>query len=196
MKALHNISYGLYVLTAKTLNPNGCIINTLIQLTSSPKQVAITVNKENFTTKMIEETGVFNVSILDETTSFDLIKHFGFISGKSSDKFLNFKDFALAQNGVPYLTKHANSYISAVVKQKIDVGSHIMFVAEVTDDVVLGNEKSLTYAKYLSDLKKPLNQMQGKYRCKVCGYVYEGNQLPDDFICPICKHPAEDFELI
>ena len=193
MKALHNISYGLYVLTAKTFKANGCVINTLTQLTSTPKQVAVTVNKDNFTTRMIEETGIFNVSILDETTPFDLIKRFGFASGKITDKFSDFEDFALADNGVPYLTRHANSYISAVVKQKIDVGTHIVFVAEVSEDVVLSSHKPLTYAHYLSSLKQQANNSQGKWRCRVCGYVYEGEKLPADFVCPLCKHPAEDF---
>lgn len=193
MKALHNISYGLYVLTAKTEKMNGCIINTLTQLTSTPKQVAVTVNKDNFTSQMIEETGIFNVSILDESTTFDLIKRFGFASGKTTDKFLGFTDFAIADNGVPYLTKHANAYISCVVKQKIDVGTHVVFVAEVISDVVLGNGEPLTYARYLQNVKKPLDSNQGKWRCRVCGYVYEGENLPTDFICPLCKHPAEDF---
>lgn len=195
MKALHNISYGLYVVTAKTFKASGCVINTLLQLTSNPKQVAIVVNKENFTTSMIEESKCFNVSILDESTPFELIKHFGFASGKTTDKFEGFQDFAISNNGVPFLTKHANAYISAKVTQKIDVGTHTVFVADVTEDVVLGQNKPLTYAHYLANIKKTQSQ-PGKWVCKVCGYVYEGDILPPNFVCPVCKHPAEDFEKI
>lgn len=197
MKALYNISYGLYVLTAKTNKYNGCIINTLMQVTSSPARISITVNKDNFTTKMIEQTGEFNVSILDMTTSFDLIQHFGFSSGKDVDKFKDFKDFLLANNQIPYITKHTNAYISAKVVSKIDVGTHITFVADITNDVVLSMNEPVTYSYYINTIKpKPEKKKKRVYVCRICGYVYEGDELPNDFICPICKHGAEDFELL
>lgn len=194
MTAMHNISYGIYVLTTKTDKYNGCIINTLMQVTSSPNQISITINKDNHTTKMIQQSGVFNVSVLDETTPFDLIKTFGFASGKDVDKFATFKDFALAENGIPYITKHTNSYLSANVISSVDLGTHITFFAEVSADVVLSKTKSATYAFYHSNIKpKSQPQSKGVFVCKICGYVYEGYPLPEDFVCPICKHGAQDF---
>ena len=194
MSALHNISYGVYVLSAKTDKANACIINTLVQLTSSPKQVAITVNKTNHTTQQIQKSGVFTVSVLDTTTPFDLIKHFGFQSGKDVDKFESFKDFALADNGLPYITQHTNAYISAKVIKSVDVGTHIMFIAEVTEEKVLAKTQPLTYADYMSKVKPATKVKKGAWVCKVCGFVYMAEKLPEDYICPICKHPATDFE--
>ena len=194
MSALHNISYGVYVLSAKTDKANACIINTLVQLTSSPKQVAITVNKTNHTTQQIQKSGVFTVSVLDTTTPFDLIKHFGFQSGKDVNKFKSFKDFALAENGLPYITVSTNAYISATVIKSIDVGTHIMFIAEVTEEKVLAETAPLTYADYITKVKPATKVKKGAWVCKVCGFVYMGETLPEDYICPICKHPASDFE--
>ena len=195
MKALYNIPYGVYVLTAKGEKQNGCIINTLLQVTSSPVQISITVNKDNYTTKLIEQTGVFNVSILDMTTSFDIIKHFGFASGRDVDKFADFSDYKLADNGVAYITTHTNSYLSAKVVSKTDVGTHVTFVAEVTADVVLDKTESLLYSYYQSNIKpKAGEHKKTVWICKVCGYVYEGEEIPEDFICPLCKHGVEDFE--
>ncbi|MBO5309937.1 MAG: DUF3039 domain-containing protein [Clostridia bacterium] len=196
MKALHNITYGLYILTAKTEKQSGCVINTLIQLTSSPKQVAIAVNKDNHTAKMIEQTGVFNVSVLTESAPFELIERFGFASGATTDKFANFEHFALAENGVAYIARHTNAYISAKVVQKMDVGTHILFVGEVIAEQVLDAAAPLTYAHYLSHTKPKQSAPKGKWVCKICGYVFEGDVMPEDFVCPICKHPAEDFEKV
>ena len=196
MKALYNIPYGLYVLTAKDEKDNGCIINTLQQVTSTPEKISITINKDNYTTQMIEKTGVFNVSILDESVTFDLVKRFGFASGRDSDKFSGFEGFDRAVNGIAYITEHANSYLSAKVVAKYDVGTHITFVAEVVEDVVLKATKSVTYEYYLNNIKpKPQESKKASYVCKICGYVHEGDSLPEDFICPICKHGAADFEL-
>ena len=195
MKALHNISYGVFILTAKTHKHNGCVINTLVQLTSKPKQVAITVNKDNFTTKQIEESGIFNVSILDNTATFDIIKHFGFSSGKDVDKFENFFDFKVSSNNLAYITKYTNAFISCRITQKIDVGTHFLFVADVTEEEVLNQNPSLTYSEYQSKIK-PQPQTKGAYVCKICGYVFEGQVLPENFVCPICKHGKEDFEYI
>ena len=197
MKALYNITYGLYVLTAKTNKYNGCIINTLMQVTSNPTRISITINKDNYTTKMIEETGKFNVSILDATTDFELIQRFGFSSGKNTDKFANFFDYSLAENNIPYITKHTNAYLSAKVVSKTDVGTHFTFVADVTNDVVLSAYEPVTYSYYINNIKpKPEVKKAKRYVCRICGYVYEGDELPNDFICPICKHGAEAFELI
>ncbi len=195
MKAIYNIPYGVFVVTAKNEKYNGCVINTLLQLTSSPCQIAITLNKDNYTTQMIEATKVFNVSILDNTADFELIKRFGFASGKDTDKFNGFLDYALANNGVPYITKSTNSYISAKVKNVIDVGTHKTFIAEIEQDKVIANTESLLYSYYQSNIKpKPEARKQTIWVCKVCGFVYQGEVLPEDFICPICKHGAADFE--
>lgn len=194
MRAIHNIPYGLYVLTVKGERFNGCIINTLQQVTSNPEKISITVNKENFTTKIIEETKEFNVSILDMSTTFDVIKKFGFASGKDVDKFESFQEYAISKNGLPYITSHTNSYISAKVVSSIDVGTHITFIAEIVEDVVLSQTESVTYAYYLKNIK-PAAQAKNKYVCLICSYVYEGGTLPQDFVCPICKHGADVFEL-
>ena len=195
MKALFNIPYGLYVLTAKDEKDNGCIINTLQQVTSSPAQISITVNKDNLTTKMIQKTSVFNVSILDRSVSFDLIKNFGFVSGKNANKFENFKNYKVAKNGVLYIAQSTNSYISAKVVSQTDVGTHITFVAEVTEAVVLKETESVTYDYYLKNIKpKPDEKAKNSYVCSICGYVYEGGELPKDFVCPLCKHGSEVFK--
>lgn len=197
MRALYNISYGIYILSAKDKKHNACVINTLIQVTSNPERVSITVNKDNYTTKMIEKTGVFNVSILDQTTSFDLIKRFGFASGKNVDKFDGFKNFKIAKNGVSYITESTNSYISAKVIDKIDVGTHITFIADLTEEKVLSSSLPATYAFYQSNIKpKPEVKFKKVYVCRVCGYIYQGDNLPEDFVCPICKHGADAFELV
>jgi rubrerythrin len=195
MKAVYNISYGLYVLTAKTDKMNGCIINTLCQVTSQPNRVTISVNKQNLTTEMIRKTKKFNVSILDMSADFEIIKHFGFSSGRQTNKFENFDSFAVAENGIPYITKNVNSYITAEVVEEKDLGTHIQFLADVTGDYELGNLPSITYAYYQSNLKpKPVAKKKTFYVCTVCGYVYEGDTLPSDFICPLCKHDASVFE--
>lgn len=198
MNALFNITYGLYVLTAKDKDLyNGCITNTFIQVTSSPARVSIAVNKDNFTTAIIEKTGEFNVSILDNTATFDLFKHFGFQSGKNVDKFKDFKNYKLSKNGIPYITKSTNAYVSAKVIDKIDVGTHFVFIADVTDSEVLSNNQSVTYDFYHKNIKPSASVVSSKkfvYVCRICGYVYEGDEMPDDFICPICKHGKIDFE--
>lgn len=197
MTSLNNISYGIFVLTANNEKYNGCIINTLMQVTYSPNRISITVNKDNYTTKMIQQTGEFNVSILDITTDFETITRFGFASGKDTNKFENFNGFKLAQNGIPYITEHCNSYISAKVISTTDVGSHLIFVADITDDVVLSKTESATYAYYLNNIKpKPPKPKKKVYVCSICGYMHDSETLPEDFICPLCKHGASDFELL
>lgn len=197
MKAIHNISYGIYVLTAKTDKNNGCIINTLMQVTSTPEQVSVTVNKSNETTRMIMETGKFNVSILDQNTKFDLIQRFGFSTGKTVDKFVGFLGYSIAENGIPYITQNTCAYISVKVNNVVDVGTHITFIGEIVEDVVLARTKPMTYDYYFNFVKpKTEVKRTNGYVCNICGYVYEGEVLPDDFICPICKHGAQDFEKI
>ena len=197
MNALFNISYGIYILTAKDKKNNGCVINTLMQVTSNPNQISVTVNKDNHTTKIIEKTGIFNVSVLDQTTSFDLIKRFGFQSGKNVDKFEGFNDYKIAKNGVAYITKNVNCYLSAKVNKKIDVGTHYIFVADLVDSQVISMNESATYAYYFSNIKpKTEVKFNRVYVCRICGYIYQGEKLPEDFVCPICKHGAEAFELV
>ncbi|MGN1114199.1 MAG: flavin reductase [Oscillospiraceae bacterium] len=195
-KAMNSISYGLYVLTATNGNfSNGCIINTLTQVTSSPNRVSITVNKSNYTCYMIRQSGKFNVSFIDETADFSLFKHFGFSTGRWEDKFYRFTSIR-AENGIPYVPEHTNAYLSGKVVKEIDLGTHIMFIADVEDAKELSDKPSMTYAYYHKNVKpKPKAKNDGKVRyiCTICGYIYEG-ELPPDFICPICKHGVADFK--
>lgn len=203
MKAMYKLSYGLFVLTAKRGDKdNGCITNTAIQVTSEPNRISIAVNKANYTHDMVLETGKFNVSIISEKADFDLFKHFGFQSGRDVDKFADFTDCARAENGIFYITKGTNAVISAEVEQCIDLGSHTLFIAKVTDLMVLDAASSATYEYYQNNIK-PKPQAVGTtptgqtiWRCRICGYEYVGEELPEDFICPLCKHPASDFEKV
>lgn len=196
--AMYKLSYGLFALSAKNgEKDNGCIVNTVQQVTTSPNRILVAVNKGNFTHDMIMETGTFNVSILSEEATFDTFKHFGFQSGRDVDKLEKFDDYQRADNGIIYLTKGANAYLCAKVFHSIDMGSHTLFLADVTDGDVLNDTESVTYAYYHKNIKpKPEKTKKTGWRCKICGYVYEGEELPADFICPICKHGAEDFEKI
>lgn len=200
--AIQKFSYGLFVLTARSGDKdNGCIINTAAQLTSSPNRINIAVNKANFTHDMILNTGVFNISVLAENTSFDTFKRFGFASGKDTDKFEGFlENTARSANGLLYVTAGTNAFMSAKVIEAHDYGSHTLFVAELTEAEVLRDEPSVTYAYYFEHIKpKPQPKIEEEkhgYVCKICGYVYEGETLSPDFICPLCKHGAEDFEKI
>lgn len=199
-KAMFGLSYGLYVLTAKegTFH-NGCIINTAIQVTTTPNRLSITVNKANKTHDMIKATGLFNLSMLTEEAPFSVFQNFGFKSGKNEDKITGFQDKALAANGLYYVTGCTNGYLSCKVVQEIDLGTHTMFIADVTDAEVLSKAPSLTYAYYHKNVKpKPQAAPAGKtvWVCRICGYVYEGEVLPPDFVCPICKHGAQDFEKV
>lgn len=200
MMTMNKISYGLYVLTAKEgEKDNGCIVNTLQQVTVDPCAVAVTVNKLNYTHDMILRTGVFNACMLSTACDFEVFKHFGFQSGKEVDKFADYSDAKRGENGLYYVTKGTNGYLSAEVFKTVDLGTHTMFLAKVTDAQVLAEDDSLTYAYYHAHVKpQPKKEPEEKvgYRCKVCGYVYEGDPLPDDFICPWCKHGPEDFERI
>lgn len=202
-KAMYKLSYGLFVLTARDgEKDNGCIINTAIQAASEPNQLSICVNKANYTHDMIERTGKFTVSVLSEQADFELFKHFGFQSGRNVDKFTNFTGCARGADGLYYITEGTNAYISVTVDKTVDLGSHTMFIGEITDMAVLSDTPSTTYEYYQNHIK-PKPQAVGKtdegqtvWRCRICGYEYVGEEIPDDFICPICKHPASDFEKI
>ena len=202
-RAMYKLSYGLFVLTAKDGDKdNGCIVNTAIQAASTPNQVSICVNKANYTHDMILKTGAFTVSILSQNAKFDLFKRFGFQSGRDTDKFDGFDACKRGENGILYVTEGTNAFISVKVDKTVDLGSHTMFIGEVTDMEVLSDDASVTYEYYLENIKpKPEavgTTKEGKtvWRCKICGYEYVGEELPDDFICPLCKHPASDFEKV
>ena len=200
-KAMYRLSYGLFVLTAREAEKdNGCIINTAIQAASEPNQLSICVNKTNYTHDMIERTGKFTVSVLSQNAQFELFKHFGFQSGRNTNKFETFKKCDRGINDIYYITEGTNAYISVKVIKTEDLGSHTMFIGEITDMEVLSNIPSVTYDYYQNNIK-PENvgkTEDGKtiWRCRICGYEYVGEELPDDFICPLCKHPASDFEKV
>lgn len=202
-KAMYKLSYGLFVLTAKEAEKdNGCIINTAIQAASEPNQLSICVNKLNYTHDMVLRSGEFTVSVLSQDAKFDLFKQFGFQSGRDVDKFENFDACARGANGIYYITEGTNAYLSVKVKKTEDLGSHTMFIGEITDMEVLSDVPSVTYAYYLEHIKpKPqavgtTESGQTVWRCTICGYEYVGEELPEDFVCPLCKHPASDFEKV
>ena len=196
--ALFKLSYGLFVLTAKDGGKdNGCIINTVTQLTDTPKRITIAVNKANYTHDMIQKTGVFNVSVLSEDVPFKIFQQFGFQSGRDADKFAGMATQTRSANGLRYLSEYTNAFISAKVISAEDYGTHTLFVADITEAKVLSAEPSVTYAYYFEHIKpkpQPTAETKKGWVCKICGYVYEGEDLPADFICPLCKHGAEDFE--
>ena len=195
-KAMFNLSYGLFILTAKDgAKDNGCIVNTVGQVTSQPNRISLTVNKANYTHDMILKTKEFNVSVLAENSKFETYKHWGFQSGRNTDKLesISFKRSAI---GLVYIAEETNAFLSAKVVSTMDLGTHTLFIADVTDGEVLSQVPSATYSFYQNNIKpKPASTEKRKgFICTVCGYIYEGETLPDDFICPICKHPASDFK--
>ncbi len=202
-KAMYRLSYGLFVVTAnRDGKDNGCITNTAQQVTTEPNQITIAVNKNNYTHDMIVDTGKFTVSVISEEADFELFKHFGFQSGRDVDKFADFTDCRRAENGTMIVTKGTNAYLSAQVVSTVDLGTHTLFIAKVTDLDVLSDAASATYDYYQKHIK-PKPEAVGKtkdgqtvWRCRICGYEYVGEELPDDFICPICKHPKSDFEKV
>lgn len=196
--AFFKIGYGLYVLTAKEQEKdNGCIVNVVMQVTNTPNRLAIAVNKANYTCEMIQRTGELNVSVIDERASFELFRRFGFQSGRDTNKLADFPDTKRAENGVLYVTQTTNAYFSAKVTDMQDLGTHMLFVADVTEAKSLSDAATATYTYYQEHIKPKPEQPKTKgWRCKICGYVYEGETLPEDYICPLCKHPASDFEQI
>lgn len=197
---MFSIQYGVFVITAHADNrDNGCISNTLQQVTATPNRVALSLNKSNLTTEMIIKSGCFTASVIDKSADFDLFRRFGFQSGRTVDKFKDFTDVKRVENGTLAVTRSTNAFISAKVEQTVDLGSHYMFIAEVTQAESLSDTPSATYEYYQNAIKpKPEKRADGKtvWRCKVCGYEYVGEELPSDFICPVCKHPASDFEKV
>ncbi len=196
-KASYNFTYGLFVVTAKDAKDNGCITNTVGQVTTSPNRVTFAVNKANLTHDMIARTGEANVSIISQEADFELFRRFGFQSGRSADKFDGFADVKRSANGLYYITAGTNSWLSASVNGAIDLGTHTLFIAEVTEEGILSQVPSMSYDYYQSHVK-PQREKPKKtvWRCRICGYEYEGEELPADFVCPLCKHGAEDFEKI
>lgn len=195
--AFYKLSYGLYLLTARAGDKeNGCIINTAVQCASDPARISICAINKNLTCDMIKETGRFNVSVLTEDTPFELFRHFGMQSGRDVEKFGAGNPTPCLENGLRYLPFAAAAFACRVVSSK-DLGSHTLFVAEVEDARALGGAAPATYAYYQSHIKPAPAPARAKgWRCKVCGYVYEGAELPTDFECPLCHHGPEDFERI
>lgn len=196
---VQKLSYGLFVLTAKDGDKdNGCIINTAQQAASDPMTISIAVSKANYTHDMIVKTGEFNVSILSEKAKFATFQHYGFQSGRDMDKMESI-EFKRSENGIAYILDETNAYISGKVRETMDLGSHTLFVADITGGEILNNDPSVTYAYYFANIKpKPQAAKEEEKKtgwiCKICGYIYEGEELPEDYICPLCKHPASDFE--
>ena len=197
MTALFKIGYGLYVVTSNDgRKDNGLIVNTVAQVTSQPNRIAVTINKMNYSHHVIQQTGIMNLNILSEEAPFSVFENFGFQSGRTADKFAG-EELTRTDNGLVMLRKYVNAVMSLKVIQYIDLGTHGMFICDVTEARVISNAPSMTYAFYHAHVK-PQPQTEGKkgFVCKICGYVYEGETLPDDFVCPLCKHGAADFEPI
>ena len=200
---LFNIQYGLFVITTcDGGRDNGCISNTVMQVTSQPNRISMALSKENFTTELIQRSGRFTVSIISEEADFELFKHFGFQSGRTVNKFSDFTDCRRVSDGTLAITRGTNTYLSVKVEQTIDLGTHILFIGLITEMETLSDVFSATYNFYQEHIKpKPQavgQTAEGKtvWRCMICGYEYEGEELPEDFICPLCKHPASDFEKV
>jgi flavin reductase (DIM6/NTAB) family NADH-FMN oxidoreductase RutF/rubredoxin len=198
LKTLFEISYGLYLVTARDNGKdNGCIINTFSQQTDTPLKVSITINKENLTAEMIDKTGEFTISILSEKATFEMFRRFGMQSGRDVNKFEGIETVR-TPNGLLRLATGLNAYTCCKVITKIDLGTHWFFIAEMTDAEILNDDDSLTYDFYQKNIKttfKPEPVVKG-WRCRICSYTYEGEELPPDFVCPWCKHGAADFEKI
>ena len=206
--ALNQISYGLFVLSARLgEKDNACIVNTVCQVTTNPRVITVAVNRENYTRDMILESGTFNVSILTEEAPFSLFQEFGFRSGRDCDKFEDRDACARSENGVYFISRFANAYLSARVLSATELSTHTLFLAEVTEARKLSSIPSATYAYYHAKIKpqpkKPAAPSAGKvWVCTVCGYTYDESKegvpfesLPEDWVCPTCKHPKSDFVL-
>ena len=197
LTALFKLGYGLYVVTSNDgEKDNGLIVNTVTQLTDNPNRVAVNINKENYSHHIIKKTGVMNVNVLSVDAPFALFENFGFQSGRQADKFAHWKTYR-SDNGLPFLAQYINAFLSLKVEQYVDLGTHGMFICTVTEARVISDKPTMTYAYYQENVK-PKPQTEGKkgFVCKICGYIYEGDTLPDDFVCPLCKHGAADFEPI
>lgn len=197
LSALFKIGYGLYVVTSNDgKRDNGLIVNTVTQVTNSPNRIAVAINKENYSHHVIKQTGIMNINCLSEDAPFSVFETFGFASGRNVDKFANFTPLH-ADNGLAFLPRYINAFLSLRVEQYVDLGTHGLFICSVTEARVISDAPSMTYAYYQEHVKpKPETEGKKGFVCKVCGYVYEGDTLPEDFICPLCKHGAADFEPI
>ena len=193
--AMQKLSYGLFVVTAhEGGKDNGCITNTVSQVTIEPNRITLAVDKSNYTHDMIVRMGEFNVSILSEDASFDTFKHWGFQSGRTIDKAAGI-EFSRADNGVIYITSGVNAVLCAKVDNTIDLGTHSLFIASVEEAFCLNETPSATYTYYHEHIKPAPEKPKKKgWICVICGYIYEGEILPEDYICPLCKHPASDFK--
>ena len=197
LRAMFNIGYGLYVVTSNDgKKDNGCIVNTVTQVTSSPNRVAVTINKENYTHHVVEQTGIMNVNCLSVEAPFSVFENFGFQSGRTADKLKDIEELR-SDNGLRFLPQYINAFFSLKVVNYVDLGTHGMFICDVTESRVITKAETMTYTYYQNNVKpKPKTEGKKGYVCKVCGYVYEGDELPEDFVCPLCKHGAADFEPI
>ena len=197
LTALFNIGYGLYVVTSSDgKRDNGLIVNTVSQVTNTPNRIAVTINKENYSHHIIKQTGMMNVNCLSTEAPFEVFQTFGFQSGRNVDKFAGLEPLR-ADNGIAFLPRYINSFISLKVEQYVDLDTHGMFICSVTEARVISNTETMTYTYYQNNVK-PKPQIEGKkgFVCKVCGWIYEGEELPADIVCPLCKHGAADFEPI
>ena len=197
LTALFKIGYGLYVVTSNDgEKDNGLIVNTVTQLTDNPNRVAVNINKDNYSHHIIKKTGVMNVNVLSVDAPFSVFENFGFQSGRQADKFAGWKTYR-SDNGLVFLPQYINAFLSLKVEQYVDLGTHGMFICTVTEARVMSDKPTMTYTYYQENVK-PKPQTEGKkgFVCKICGYIYEGDVLPDDFVCPLCKHGAADFEPI
>ncbi len=192
-KALNNISYGLYVITSFDGNKhNGFICNSVMQVASNPIKLAVSINKQNYSHDVIKNTGVMNVNVLTEEAPFSVFERFGFKSGRDTDKFLG-EEVITTGNGLAIITKNVNACLCLRVEEYIDTNTHGLFICTLEESAVLSDKNSMTYSYYHKNVKiKP--KVKNVYVCKICGYVYEGEILPKDFVCPLCKHGAEYFE--
>ncbi len=197
LSALFNIGYGLYVVTSNDgKKDNGLIVNTVTQLTNSPNRIAVTINKQNYSHHVIKQTGIMNVNCLSVDAPFGVFESFGFRSGRNTDKFAG-EEVLRSDNGLVFLSKHINSFMSLKVEQYVDLDTHGMFICSVSEARVINSAETMTYTYYQNNVKpKPETEGKKGYVCKICGYVYEGDSLPEDFVCPLCKHGVADFEEI
>lgn len=193
LTALFNIGYGLYVVTSNDgKRDNGLVVNTVAQVSDNPIRIAVTINKDNYSHHVIKQTGVMNINCLSTDAPFSVFENFGFKSGRTTDKFEG-REKLRSDNGLVFLDKYINSFMSLNVENYVDLGSHGMFICTVSESRVLTNRETMTYSYYHANVKPKPNQKKG-YVCKICGWVYDGDTLPDDLVCPLCKHGANDFE--
>ena len=197
LNALFNIGYGLYVVTSNDgTKDNGLIVNTVSQVTSTPNRIAVTINKANYSHHVIKQTGIMNVNCLDTSAPFDLFQNYGFRSGRTADKFAGVEELR-SDNGLRFLPRHINSFMSLKVDSYVDLDTHGMFICSISEARVMSAKETMTYTYYQNNVKpKPETAGKKGFVCKVCGWVYEGETLPDDIVCPLCKHGAADFEPI